>query len=180
MKPVFILLTGLSGSGKTTLGKGLTNYYSSIENKVFHLDGDDLRKALHCDLGFSKEDRHKQLMLTAELSISYLKKGISVIVSLIAPYNDHRLDAKKLIENEGFDFKLIYVDCSIEGCIERDPKGLYKKVLKGEIKNFTGIDDPYESPKQADLHLQTEKVNYQSSLKKMIEHSFIKTEPEKL
>ncbi|WP_299211972.1 adenylyl-sulfate kinase [uncultured Aquimarina sp.] len=180
MKPVFILLTGLSGSGKTTLAKGLMNYYSNLENKVCHLDGDDLRKALHCNLGFSKEDRHKQLMLTAELSLSYLEKGISVIVSLIAPYNDHRVAAQKFIENKGFEFELVYVDCPIKICIKRDPKGLYKKVLKGEIKNFTGIDDPYEPPKHADLHLQTEKVNYQDSLQKMIEHNFIKTKQEKL
>ncbi len=180
MKPVFILLTGLSGSGKTTLAKGLVNYYSNSENKVKHFDGDDLRKALHCNLGFSKDDRRKQLMLTAELSLSYLQKGISVIVSLIAPYNDHRLDAMKFIENEGFDFKLVYVDCSIECCIKRDPKGLYKKVIKGEIKKFTGIDDPYEPPENMDLHLQTEKAHYQDSLQKIIESKFVKAKQEKI
>lgn len=174
MKPVFILFTGLSGSGKTTLAKGLTSYYSDLGNKIYHLDGDDLRKAIHCNLGFTKEDRGKQLMLTAELSLSYLKKGINVIVSLIAPYNEHRLDAMRFLQNAGFDFILVYVDCSIEECIKRDPKGLYKKVLKGEIKNFTGVDDPYESPKTMNLHLRTEIMNYKDSLQKIIDHEFIK------
>lgn len=175
MKPVFILLTGLSGSGKTTLGKGLTTYYSNLGKRVCHLDGDDIRKVIHRNLGFTKEDRRKQLMLTVELSLTYLKKGINVIISLITSYNSHRLDAKEFIENKGYNFILVYVDCPIEVCIKRDPKELYKKVLKGEIKNFTGIDDPYESPKMMDLHLPTETMNYEDSLQKMINYKFIKT-----
>ncbi|WP_062055445.1 adenylyl-sulfate kinase [Aquimarina longa] len=173
MKPVFILLTGLSGSGKTTLGSKLTSYYTTRGKKIIHLDGDIIRKKYHQSLGFSREDRQKQLMQTGVLGVSYLKKGIPVIASLIAPYHEDRIKIKEYIKNKGFHFILIHIDCPIDICIQRDAKGLYKKALQGRIKNFTGINAPYETPLHPDLVIMTHLLNPELSMLKCITEKII-------
>lgn len=147
-----LFFTGLSGSGKSTIASELSvrlnaNGYSNIV-----LDGDVLRLGLCKDLGFSKEDRAENIRRVAEVSKLFSKSGMIVIVSFIAPYKDDRENARDII---GESYKEIYIDCPINVCKNRDPKGLYKKVEEGLIKNFTGIDDAYEIPENPDLTLKT-------------------------
>ncbi|MDH7448054.1 adenylyl-sulfate kinase [Aquimarina sp. 2201CG14-23] len=173
LKPVFILFTGFSGSGKTTLSNTLTSHYKNRRKKVVHLDGDYLRKTSHNQLGFSREDRRKQLLQTGELALQHLNQGSHVIASLIAPYDLDRSDLKTYINTKGFKFILIYIDCPIHICIQRDPKGLYKKVSAGEIKNFTGIDAPYDIPKEPDLLVSTHILDQTECISKIINANFI-------
>ncbi len=166
-----IWFTGLSGSGKTTLAKKLSEILKNEGYKVEVLDGDWIRKTINFDLGFTKEDRRKNLIRSAWIARLLARNGIIVICSFITPYEDIRKEIREIIEKEA-KFLLVYVKCSIEKCIERDPKGLYKKALRGEIKNFTGIDSPFEEPKRPDLTLDTEVNSIEENLKRL--YSFVK------
>lgn len=140
--------TGLSGSGKSTIAKELSKM---IDNSVV-LDGDDLRSGLSKDLGFSREDRTENHRRVAEVAKIISKLGYDVIVAFISPYKLHRDMAKEIL---GERYVEVYIKTPIETCMERDPKGLYEKVKNGEIKNFTGIDDPFEVPKTSDIIIET-------------------------
>lgn len=150
-----IWLTGLSGAGKSTIAQGLEKNLTSLDIPVRVLDGDILRASLNKDLGFSKEDRIENIRRTALMAKSLLDSRGVVIVALISPYAEGRQKARQLFQ-EG-QFLEVFIDTPIEICIERDPKGLYAKAIAGEIKNFTGIDAPYEIPTNPDLTLNTQK-----------------------
>lgn len=139
-----IWMTGLSGSGKTTISKNMC----VIDNRLIHLDGDEIRSSLSSDLGFSQRDRSIHNERVAKLAKLLSDKGFNVVVSLISPLKLQRYRAKKII---GKNFFEVFVDCPLEICKERDPKGLYRK----QIENFTGIDSEYESPTNPDLHIDT-------------------------
>lgn len=151
---VVVWFTGLSGSGKTTISDILSEKLKSFNKNHEILDGDVVRKELSPDLGFSKEDREKHNYRIIYLAKLLSKNRIITIVPVIAPFKNIREYAREHIEN----FVEIYVNTPIEECIKRDPKGLYEKALKGEIKEFTGLSSPYEEPDQPDLIMDT--MNY--------------------
>ena len=152
-KPITIWLTGLSGSGKTTIAMLLEKKLIDIGNRAYVLDGDNLRFGINSDLGFSTDDRKENIRRVSEISSLMNKAGLIVITSFISPYNKDREAAKNVIGND--NFLEIFIDTPISECEKRDPKGLYKKVRSGELKNFTGIDDLYEKPENPAIVIST-------------------------
>lgn len=150
-----VWLTGLPGSGKTTIAKMLWEKLRGEGFKVELLDGDWVRKHINVDAGFTREERRIHLLRVAWIARLLARNGVIVICSFVSPYRDVRSEIKKIVEEE-VPFLEVYVKCSIRECIKRDPKGLYKKALRGEIRNFTGINDPYEEPENPNLTLDTE------------------------
>ena len=161
-------LTGLSGSGKTTVSYAVAQELKKINHdlKIEILDGDEIRENLCKDLGFNKEDRLTNIQRIAFLAGKISKHGVLVLVPVIAPYQEARQKAKELSEN----FCEVFVKASINEVSKRDVKGLYKKALAGEIKNFTGISDVYEEPKNPDLVLDTENESLEESVAKLINY----------
>lgn len=153
---IVIWLTGLSGSGKTTIARALEPKLKELGFRTELLDGDVVRKELSPDLGFTKEDREKHARRVVYLCKLLSRNGIISIVSLISPYREFRAYARREIEVND-NFMEVYVKCSLESCIKRDPKGLYKKALAGEIKDLTGLQDPYEEPLEPEMMIDTEK-----------------------
>ena len=160
MKAPVIWLTGIPGSGKTTLALELKKYYEQKGLPVDILDGDEIRKTLSKDLGFSPEDRKEHNRRVICVAQILAKNGVTTIIPLISPYRDTRNFARKEIQN----FVEVWVKASVDECIKRDPKGLYKKALAGEIKNLTGLQAPYEEPQNAELVLETEKHTVEESV----------------
>jgi adenylyl-sulfate kinase len=168
-----VWLTGLPGSGKTTIARGLERELKARGLKVEVFDGDEVRRNLSKGLGFSKEDRdthNKRVIYVCKL---LTRNGVNAIVSLISPYRSTRAYARKELPK----FVEVYLKCSLEECIRRDPKGLYKKALAGEIRNMTGIQDPYEEPLNPEVVLDTEQdssdYNVQKVLRKLKELGYI-------
>lgn len=158
----FVLwMTGLPCSGKTTILKHLQN---QIDNLAM-LDGDELREWFS-PKDFSKQGRDEHNKKVAHLAKLLLKHSVPVGVSLVSPYVENRENARKII-NAGNKFAEVYVKCSLDKCEERDVKGMYKKARAGEIKGFTGIDDPYEAPPNADLVLDTDHETLEESTEKI-------------
>jgi len=160
MKAPVIWLTGIPGSGKTTLAIDLEKYYQKNSLPVEILDGDEIRKTLSKDWGFSPEDRKEHNRRVIFVAQILSKNGVTTIIPLISPYRETRDFARKEIPN----FVEVWVKTSVDECIKRDPKGLYKKALAGEIKNLTGLQAPYEEPQNAELILDTEKQNVEKSV----------------
>jgi len=160
MKAPVIWLTGIPGSGKTTLAEELKKFYEQKKISVEILDGDEIRKTLSKDLGFSQEDRKEHNRRVIFVAQILAKNGVITIVPLISPYRETREFARKEIPN----FVEVWVKTSVDECIKRDPKGLYKKALAGEIKNLTGLQAPYEEPQNAELVVDTEKHNVEESV----------------
>jgi adenylylsulfate kinase len=162
-----IWLTGLPGSGKTTIAKALYPRLKELGFKVELLDGDIVRKELSPELGFTKQDREIHARRVVYLSKILSRNGIISIVSLISPYRDFRRYARNET-NMNKNFYEVYVKCSLETCIARDPKGLYKKALSGEIKDLTGLQDPYEEPDNPEIIVDTEKQTLDECVNKII------------
>ena len=159
-----IWLTGLPGSGKTTIARGLEKELKTRDLKVEVFDGDEVRKNLSKGLGFSKEDRdthNKRVIYVCKL---LTRNGVNAIVSLISPYRSTRAYAREQLPK----FVEVYLRCSLEECIRRDPKGLYMKALAGEISNMTGIQDPYEEPLNPEVMLDTEHDSSGSNIQKVL------------
>lgn len=150
-------LTGLSASGKSTIANLLEKHLVSEGRHTYLLDGDNVRHGLNRDLGFTEADRVENIRRVAEVARLMVDAGLIVIVSFISPFRSERDFARSLFEPG--DFKEIFVDASLETCAERDPKGLYAKATRGEIRNFTGVDSPYEKPVRPDLRLDTEQLS---------------------
>ena len=153
-------MTGLSGAGKTTIANLLAEKLIRRGEKVEILDGDVIRTNLSKGLGFSKEDRETNLMRIGFVCRLLSRNGAIAIAAAISPYDYIRKNLRKEDEN----FVEVYVNAPIEKCIERDVKGLYKKALAGEIKQFTGIDDPYEAPEDAEIEVHTDKETVEESV----------------
>jgi adenylyl-sulfate kinase len=145
--------TGLSGAGKTTISKIVEERLRERGSKVEVLDGDVVRENLSKGLGFSKEDRDTNIRRIAFVADLLSRNGVPVITAAISPYRELRDEARELM---GDRFIEVFVKASVEVCAERDVKGLYEKAFKGEIKEFTGVSDPYEPPLNAELTLDTE------------------------
>ena len=155
--------TGLPSSGKTTIADAVTAKLMESREKVMRLDGDEIRKKYWPELGFSKEDRDKNIVRAAQLASMLTQQGIVVVASFISPFRDIREYARKEIGN----FIEVYVKCPLDVCIERDSKGLYVKALAGEITNFTGISDPYEEPLNPDVLIESDKETIEESVNKV-------------
>ena len=145
--------TGLSGAGKSTLANALQQRLHALQIHTYLLDGDQLRQGLNRDLGFNSQDRKENVRRTAEVAKLFMHAGYVAISALISPFEHDRSMARGLF-NTG-DFIEIFVDCPIETCIERDPKGLYKKAQSKMIPEFTGISSPYEEPKNPEIIVNT-------------------------
>ena len=163
MNAYTIWFTGLSGSGKTTIAEGFKN---SLDD-VVHLDGDILREGLCSDLGFSEHDRKENLRRAIEVARLFNLNNIDVIASFITPYEEIR----RLAKNRIGLCKIIYIKCPLSLCETRDPKGLYNQVKRGEIKDFTGIDSPYDEPINPDFILDTEYVSAKTSIQRLLEYT---------
>jgi adenylylsulfate kinase len=143
-KSCIIWFTGLSGSGKSTIANAVENKLYDLGISTYILDGDNLRKGLNQDLGFSAEDRKENIRRAGEIAKLFVDSGIVVLATFISPYRCDRDTVKNNVRHD--EFIEVYVDCSLENCEKRDPKRLYKKARKGEIKEFTGLSSPYEKP----------------------------------
>jgi adenylylsulfate kinase len=153
--PPVIWLTGLPSSGKTTIAKALSPKLKGSGFKVELLDGDIVRKELSPELGFTKQDRELHSRRVVYLCKLLSRNGIATIACLISPYREFRRYARREI-NVDNNFYEVYVKCSVGTCIRRDPKGLYKKALAGEIKDLTGLQDTYEEPENPEVIVNTE------------------------
>ena len=149
--------TGLSGSGKSTVAVELEGVLNEMGVLSYRLDGDNVRLGINRNLGFSSEDRTENIRRIGEISKLFVDTGVIALSSFISPYAADRDQVRALHEAAGMDFIEIFVDCALEEAEKRDPKGLYKKARAGEIKNFTGIDDPYQSPENPEVHLHSDK-----------------------
>ena len=153
-KGISIWFTGLSGSGKSTLAKLLEKKLFEMGHQTVLLDGDNTRLHLNQDLGFSLEDRFENIRRISEVNKLMNDAGIITISCFISPMDEIREKAKSIIGHE--NFLLVYTNSSLEACISRDPKGLYKKAIENKIPDFTGISSPFEVPKDAMVSISTE------------------------
>ncbi|MCF7809921.1 adenylyl-sulfate kinase [bacterium] len=154
-KGLTIWLTGLPSSGKSTTAFTFEHELIKQGHLAYVLDGDNVRHGLNNNLGFSAEDREENIRRIGEVALLFADAGIITITSFISPYRSDRDRARKIHDDKGLHFIEIFVDTPIEICEDRDPKGLYKKARAGELKGFTGIDDPYEPPVNPDYVLKT-------------------------
>jgi len=174
-KSVILWFTGLSGSGKSTLAHAVEEKLFEMGIHTYVLDGDNIRTGLNRDLGFSAEDREENIRRIGEVAKLFVDAGIVTLTAFISPYKKDRELVRNLVE-EG-EFIEIYVKCPLEICEQRDVKGLYKKARAGIIKNFTGIDDPYEEPENPEIIVETDKETLGESVNKIInylkEHGYL-------
>lgn len=157
-----LLLTGLSGAGKTTIAKALQQTLAEKSLTSVLLDGDEIRNIIQLH-AFDEASRKEHNLRVAKMASLFEAQGNIVIISLIAPYADVRLQMRKLCKN----FFEIYLSADIQTCMERDPKGLYKKALSGEIKDFTGISAPYDAPQNPELNLDTSVLTVDECVQKV-------------
>ncbi len=155
-KPALLWFTGLSGSGKSTLAGALEVELMQRGIHTYLLDGDNVRHGLCSDLGFAPADRQENLRRVGEVAKLMVDAGLVVLAAFVSPYQAER-DAIRARFADG-EFIEVFVDTPLAECEQRDPKGLYKKARAGEIKHFTGIDDPYEAPQQPEIHLVNDKL----------------------
>jgi adenylylsulfate kinase len=166
-KGVLIWFTGLSGSGKSTVATMLEKKLHDLGKLTYLLDGDNVRHGLNSDLGFSKEDRVENIRRIAEISKLFVDSGVITIATFISPFIKDREAVRQLLKT---DFIEVYVDCPLDVCEKRDPKGIYKKARKGEIKDFTGIDSPYEPPINPEITVQTHINSLEECISKIIDY----------
>ncbi|NQT95502.1 MAG: adenylyl-sulfate kinase [Candidatus Omnitrophica bacterium] len=158
--------TGLPCAGKTTVADKVAEELKRMGLRVERLDGDIVRQGLTKDLGFSKEDRDKNIERVTFVAKLLSRNGVATLVSFVSPYREKRQYARESTTN----FIEVYVKCSLKVCEDRDVKGMYAKALRGEIKDFTGIDDPYEEPLKPEVVLETDKETIEESANKIMEY----------
>ncbi|MFP4041716.1 MAG: adenylyl-sulfate kinase [Bacteroidales bacterium] len=167
-KGIVVWMTGLSGCGKSTIATELQKTLFEMNCNVFILDGDNVRHGLNSNLGFSPEDREENIRRIGEVAHLFAESGTITITSFISPYKNDRDRARKL--NEPGDFLEVYVKAPLSVCEKRDPKGLYKKARQGIIPEFTGISAPYEEPVNPEILIETDKLNLEESVEKIIHY----------
>ena len=161
-KSLCLWLTGLSGSGKSTLSNALEVKLNALGRHTYILDGDNLRHGLNADLGFTMEARNENVRRAAEVARLMVDAGLIVIVGLISPLKKEREHARSLFSEH--QFKEVYLSTSLAECEKRDVKGLYQKARSGELKDFTGIDSPFEKPEAPEVQLDTEGMTIEAAL----------------
>ena len=176
-KGATLWFTGLSGSGKSTIAVELEGTLNEMGILSYRLDGDNVRLGINKNLGFTADDRTENIRRIGEIAKLFVDTGVVALSSFISPYAADRDEVRALHEAAGMDFIEIFVDCSLDAAEARDPKGLYKKARAGEIKNFTGIDDPYEGPDRPEIHLHTDQMTLEEEvniiLDYLIENGFV-------
>ena len=150
-KPFVLWFTGLSASGKSTLANIVEQKLFRMNYKTYLLDGDNVRHGLNSDLGFNEESRVENIRRIGEVAKLFIDGGIITLTAFISPFKSDRKLVRELFEQG--EFLEVFIDSSLEICEDRDPKGMYAKARSGEIKNFTGISSPYESPENAEIHI---------------------------
>lgn len=166
-KPSLIWFTGLSGSGKSTLANAVESNLFEHNFHTFLLDGDNIRTGLNSDLGFSDKDRSENIRRISEVCNLMMEAGLIVLASFISPFQKDRAIIAQLVGEE--NFIEVFVDCPLEICESRDVKGLYAKARKGIIKNFTGIDSPYEKPLSPFIHIHSDQETLNYSVERIME-----------
>ena len=167
-KGVVLWFTGLSGSGKSTLAHAVEQKLFELGHLTYVLDGDNIRHGLNKNLGFSPEDREENIRRIGEVAKLFTDAGVIAMTAFISPYRADRNKARELVESGRF--VEIYCQCSLDECENRDPKGLYKKARAGEIKQFTGIDAPYEAPGNPELIVETDKNSLEDSANQVTDY----------
>jgi bifunctional enzyme CysN/CysC len=166
---IVIWLTGLSGSGKSTVARALETNLFNRHMQVYVLDGDNIRHGLNMNLGFSPDDRVENIRRVAEVAKLMADAGLVVIASLISPYRQDRSCARELILKGNIEFIEVHVAAPLQVCERRDPKNLYKRARSGEIKNFTGIDAPYEEPENPEITIHTDRESVKESVGRLLD-----------
>lgn len=159
-----VWFTGLSGAGKTTLCMALEPRLRALGYSVHVLDGENIRQHLSRDLGFSKEDRNENVFRIGSITRSLIRQNAVVLVAAISPYREARLRVREHVGS----FMEVYVNASLETCMQRDPKRLYARALAGEIRQLTGIDDPYEPPLEPEVECNTDREAADESVEKVL------------
>ena len=163
-KGIVIWFTGLPCSGKTTLSKEIEKYFQNKNLPIQRLDGDVVRETISNDLGFSKEDRDKNIERMSYIAQMLSNNGVNVVSAFVSPYQEMRDFTRSLCDN----FVEVYVKCGIEECKKRDVKGMYVKAQRGEIKDFTGVQDPFEEPKDPEVIVDTQNESIERSVQHVV------------
>ncbi|QAA30565.1 adenylyl-sulfate kinase [Clostridium manihotivorum] len=166
-KGIVIWFTGLSGAGKSTVANALSVKLHNNSYFTYLLDGDNLRHGLNSNLGFSKEDRVENIRRVKEVANLFADAGVIILATFISPFREDRNSVRELL---GDRFVEVFVDCDLEVCEDRDPKGLYKKARTGLIKDFTGIDSPYEKPEKPEITINTHKSTIDQCVQQIIDY----------
>ncbi|MFS2316963.1 sulfate adenylyltransferase subunit CysN [Maricaulis sp. D1M11] len=167
-KPAVLWFTGLSGAGKSTVANIVERKLAAAGHHTYSLDGDNVRHGLNRDLGFTDEDRVENIRRIGEVGKLFVEAGLLVTCSFISPFRSERRMVRELVD-EG-EFIEVFVDTPLEVCMQRDPKGLYKKAQAGEIKNFTGFDSPYEAPENPEIRIDTTSISAEEAADQVIAH----------
>jgi bifunctional enzyme CysN/CysC len=167
-QPAILWFTGLSGAGKSTVANIVERKLAQAGHHTYSLDGDNVRHGLNRDLGFTDVDRVENIRRIGEVGKLFVDSGLLVTCSFISPFRSERQMVRELVDDG--EFVEVHIDAPIEVCMERDPKGLYKKVQAGEIKNFTGFDSPYEAPENPEIHVDTTSISAEEAADLVIAH----------
>jgi len=167
-KPCILWFTGLSGSGKSTIANAVETLLFKKGQLTYLLDGDNVRHGLNKDLGFDDTARVENIRRIGEVSKLFIDAGMIVLTAFISPFQEDRDQVRNLVSE--CEFIEVFIDTPLEICETRDPKGLYKKARAGKIPHFTGIDSPYESPEEPEIHIQTEKMNIEVCAQSIVDY----------
>lgn len=167
-KPCILWFTGFSGSGKSTIASALEKSLHENSNLTYLLDGDNVRHGLNKDLGFDDASRIENIRRIGEVSKLFVDSGLIVLSAFISPFIRERKLVKDLVEEA--EFIEIFIDTPLEVCESRDPKGLYKKAVNGELQNFTGVNDIYEEPQHAEIIIDTDKLSVKEGTEQIIKY----------
>ena len=167
-KGATLWFTGLSGSGKSTIAVELEGILNEMGVLAYRLDGDNVRLGINRNLGFSADDRTENIRRIGEIAKLFVDAGVIALSSFISPYRADRDQVRALHDEADMDFIEVFVDCSLQAAESRDPKGLYRKARAGEIKNFTGIDDPYEEPTRPEIHLHSDRQTLEQEVNQIL------------
>lgn len=166
--PCILWFTGLSGSGKSTVANAVENLLFNMNKHTYLLDGDNVRHGLNKGLTFSEEDRIENVRRVGEVARLFSDSGLIVLTAFISPFESDRNLVRELASPG--EFIEVFIDTPLGVCEQRDPKGLYKKARAGDIKNFTGIDSPYEAPSTAEIHIKNDGINIETAAQNVIDY----------